>query len=174
MSVWLWIILALVVIVGFVAFTGAPYVPSKVRDIRRAFDELYIVSAHDVLVDLGSGDGIVLREASKRGARAVGYEIHPLLVIISRWLSRHDNRVAVRQSNFWRDRLPDDVTVVYIFGDGRDIAKMFRFVQTEATRLQCSIAVISYAFMIDEAPEKTVGAHHLYTIKPLQGDARSL
>ena len=80
MSWLLFAILAIVILVGFSAFTGAPYVPSHRRDVARAFRELYSLDANDVLVDIGSGDGVVLRQASQRGARAVGYEIHPLLV----------------------------------------------------------------------------------------------
>lgn len=166
--------LLVVVAVGFVAFTGAPYVPSKVRDVRRAFRDLYKLSSKDVLVDLGSGDGVVLREASKLGARAVGYEIHPVLVWLSRWLSRSDPRVTVRQSNFWRDRLPDDVTVVYLFGDGRDIAKMVAYVQCEVDRIGREVSLVSYAFATSEEPVKTVGAHHLYRLKPLQDTSGSL
>ena len=70
---------AIAIIVGFSAFMGAPYLPSHRRDVARAFDELYPLSSSDVLLDIGSGDGVVLRQASKRGARAIGYEIHPLL-----------------------------------------------------------------------------------------------
>lgn len=166
---WLWIAAAVIVLVGFVAFTGAPYVPSKRRDIARAFDELRKLGDDDVLVDIGSGDGVVLREASRRGARAVGYEIHPLLVAISKILSRGDTNVTVYIANFWRATLPSDTSVVYTFGDARDIEKMYAKVQKEATRLGRTIDFISYAFELRGVkPTKTVGAHHLYEIKPLQ------
>ena len=165
---WLWMILGLIVAIGFVAFTGAPYVPSKRSDLRRAFTELYPLGHDDVLVDIGSGDGIVLREASRRGARAIGYEIHPVLVAISKLLSRNDSRVQVRLANFWRTPLPDDVTVVYTFGENRDIAKMYARIQSEATRIGRNVAFISYAFELPSiSPTKTVGANHLYMIKPL-------
>lgn len=168
---WLWVGLVVLMSVGFTAFVGAPYVPSKRRDVRQAFDELYHLGSEDVLVDIGSGDGVVLREASRRGARAVGYEIHPVLVIVSRLLSRGDSRVRVKLANFWRAPLPADATVVYTFGDARDIERMYARVQSEATRLGRDIAFISYAFEIKAAkPVKTRGAHHLYHIKALQID----
>ncbi len=169
---WLWIVLLAVIAVGFVAFTGAPYVPSKRKDIARALTELYPLSKKDVLVDIGSGDGIVLREASRRGAKAVGYEIHPLLVVIAKNLSRGDKNVSVRLANFWRASLPDSTTVVYVFGDARDISKMFAKIEQEATRLDRSLAFISYGFDLPgKSPIKTVGAHHLYYAKPLQESA---
>lgn len=163
----MWAILGIVLFVGFVALTGAPYLPSKFSDIQRAFRELYRLDENDVLVDIGSGDGIVLREASRLGAQAIGYEIHPLLVIVSRWLSRHDPRVTVQLANLWQKPLPDDVTVVYAFGDKRDIGRMLGRVQDEATRLGREIAFISYGFEIaDRRPIKSVGAHHLYVVAP--------
>ena len=166
---WLWVVTGIVVSVGFVAFTGAPYVPSKRRDIVRAFTELYPLTSRDVLVDIGSGDGVVLRMASARGARAIGYELHPILVAVSRYLSRHDSRVVVHLANFWRSKLPHDTTVVYVFGDARDITKIFAHIEREVTRLGHDVSLISYGFEIaGRKPTRTVGAHHLYHITPLQ------
>jgi spermidine synthase len=51
--------------------------------LNLAFHELYQLTENDNFVDIGSGDGVVLREASKIGARAVGFEINPILVFIS-------------------------------------------------------------------------------------------
>ena len=143
-------IAAVVLLFGFVAFTGAPYVPSRRRDLQKAFDELYRLKKTDVLVDIGSGDGVVLREASRRGARAIGYELQPLLVLISRWLS-----------------LPDETTVVYLFGDGRDIAKMVQYLQHETNRLGHDIWLLSYGFEAAGLTlHKTAGAHNLYLLQP--------
>jgi len=166
---WLWVLAGIVILVGFTAFTGAPYVPSKRKDLARAFDELYELSRKDVLVDIGSGDGVVLRAASQRGAKAIGYEIHPVLVVIAKLLARGDKNIDVRLANFWRVDLPDTATVIYTFGDARDIAKMYARVQHEATRIGRPLAFISYAFTIPGVlPTKTLGAHHLYHVRPLQ------
>lgn len=166
---WLTILLVVVVGIGFVALTGAPYVPSKRRDVERAFSELYLLTSKDVLVDIGSGDGKVLRIASGYGAKAFGYEIHPVLVAIAKWLSRNDSNVSVHLANFWTATLPKNTTVVYTFGDTRDIVKMYKKVESTATANRTTIAFISYAFKVgDLKPNKTVGAHHLYTVSPLQ------
>ena len=90
------IVCIVVLLFGFVVFRGAPYVPSKRRDIKRAFEELYPLDDSDTLVDIGSGDGVVLRMAAKRGAHAVGYELNPILVLVSRWLSRKYTTVTIR------------------------------------------------------------------------------
>lgn len=165
----IWIACLVIFLFGFVVFFGAPYLPSKKSDVKRAFDELYPLGKGDVLVDIGSGDGIVLREAAKRGARAVGYEINPLLVVISRWLSRSSPEVKVYLESFWKAQLPENTTVIYTFGDSRDIAKMTKKVQDTATAIGRPIAFISYGFAAPDLPiQKKVGAHYLYEIVPLQ------
>lgn len=172
---WFWGVLIAIVAVGFVAFTGAPYVPSKRRDLERAFTELYPLGERDVLVDIGSGDGVVLRAASRRGARAVGYEIHPLLVVISRLLSKGDRAVSVRLANFWRAQLPDDTTVVYVFGDARDIRNMYAKVQREASRMGHELCFVTYGFRVPGIdPDGAVGAHYLYRVGPLQGRSEAV
>ena len=164
----IWILCLIVLLFGFVVFFGAPYVPSKRSDVALAFDELYPLGPGDTLVDIGSGDGIVLREAAKRGARAVGYEINPLLVLISRWLSRSSPQVSVYFKSFWKADLPLDTTVIYTFGDSRDIARMAEKVQETATATDRPIAFISYGFAAPGLKvKKQVGAHYLYEIAPL-------
>ena len=145
---WLWLLALLIVAFGFVVFRGAPYVPSQKRHVIRAFTELYALDDDDVLVDIGSGDGIVLREAARRGATAIGYELNPILVFISRFLSRREPNVRVYLADFWFVALPPETTVVYTFGESRDIEKMAQKVASEADRLQKPILFISYGFAV--------------------------
>ena len=55
------ILAVVVLILGFTAFFGAPYVPSRRKELKMLFDETYKLNPNDTLVDLGSGDGVVLR-----------------------------------------------------------------------------------------------------------------
>ena len=160
----------IVLLFGFVVFRGAPYVPSKRRDVKRAFSDLYQLDSSDVLVDIGSGDGVVLRLAAKQGIkRAVGYELNPILVLLSRWMSRRYTNVQIKLADFWLTSLPSDVTVVYVFGESRDINKMAKKVAREAAKQGRSIAFISYGFIVkDMSPVRTSGSHHLYQFDPLQ------
>ena len=160
---WLWPLVIIVGLFGFVVFRGAPYVPSRKRELVDAFERLYPLSSRDTLVDIGSGDGIVLREAAKRGAHAIGYELNPVLVLISRWLSRADQRVTTHLADFWTVQLPPETTVVYVFGESRDITKMAQKVENEAIRMGRTLAFISYGFAVPEkTPVKKVGAYYLY------------
>jgi hypothetical protein len=167
--IWIFIVGAVVVFLGFAVFFGAPYVPSRRKYIKRAFTKLYPVGPKDVVVDIGSGDGVVLRVAAGLGARAVGYEIHPLLVLISRALSVGNSKVAVRLANFWHTELPADTTLVYIFSVSRDNKKLIRKMQQECERLGRPLTLMCYASpLLGVQAQKTFEAYHLYRFHPLQ------
>ena len=165
---WVVIAAALFVFIGLSAFFGAPYIPTLRRDVRRMFDALAPISKADVVLDLGSGDGLVLREAARRGARAVGYEIHPLLIGISRLASIGNRRVTVRWANMWTAPFPDDVTLVYTFAVGRDGKKLVATMKREALRLQRPLTLVCYGNPLPGCtPVKHFEAYHLYHFQPL-------
>jgi hypothetical protein len=169
--IWIPIVGFFILLFGFVVFRGAPYVPSQKKYVRQVFKDLYPLDAGDVLVDVGSGDGIVLRLASERKARAVGYELNPLLVIIARFLSRGDDRVRVQLTDFWLSPLPDDTTIVYGFMVTRDMKKMVRKMQKETDRLGRRLYFMTYGNQISgRIPDKSLSAYYLYSFYPLQTD----
>lgn len=151
------------------ALTGAPYVPTQRKEIQQAFDELRPIGMHDTVLDIGSGDGVVLSEVADRGAQAVGYELNFYLVWISRWrLRKYGDRVRVSLKNLWSSPFPDDVTLVYTFGESRDIAKMYRKVEQEATRLGRPLELLSYGFAVPGIEcARQHRAHFLYQVTPL-------
>ena len=162
--IYLWLFLGILVLLfGWTALVGAPYVPSRKQDVNQALTTLYKISRKDTLVDLGSGGGLVLREAAKLGANAVVYEINPLLFFISKFLSSKNSRIKIHFSNFWRAKLPDETTVVYIFAVGRDMKKLKKWLRTESSRRNKTIYLISLGFEINGMrPIKTMGPHYLY------------
>lgn len=166
----LWILaLTLVLLFGAVAFRGAPYVPTHRRELRRALTDLYPLSSQDVLVDVGSGDGVVLREAVQLGARGVGYEINPILVFLSRWLSRTNPNVEVRMCDFWLVDLPDEATIVYAFSVSRDMPKMARKLQAHVDRTGKLVMFMTYGSTLPgHESVGELGAHTLYCFTPLQ------
>jgi len=165
---WIYIVGCSVVLVGISVFFGAPYVPSLRRDIKNLFNEFTPIGEDDVVLDLGSGDGIVLREVSRRGARAIGYEIHPLFVGISKLLSLGDRRVVVRWANAWTAAFPNDVTLVYAFAVGRDGVKLSKKVQREADRLNRPLTIVCYGNPLPgRTPVRSFEAYHLYNFEPL-------
>lgn len=167
---WLfWILSILILAFGFVVFFGAPYVPSKRKELKQAFENLYTPGKKDTVVDIGSGDGVVLRMAAAYGARAVGYELNPLLVLISNLLSRDDKRVSAQVANFWVVKLPEETTFVYVFAVSRDIKRIAGKIQRETDRIGKPLKLMTYGSEIPgKVPIATLGAHNLYDFAPLQ------
>jgi SAM-dependent methyltransferase len=95
---------ALVFLFFFPLGRGAVYVPSApgkaVRIARMAG-----ASPGQRAADLGSGDGRILIALARRGAEAHGYEVNPLLVLVSRAAIRRaglGGRAFVHWKSFWR------------------------------------------------------------------------
>lgn len=155
-------------VVGAGVFFGAPYVPTKRRDLRRMFDSLYHLKSTDTLLDMGSGDGIVLLEASRRGASAIGYEINPVFYALSKLRLRRMHRVSVRLVNAWLTPFPHDATVVYIFSVGKDGRRLEKKLQTEANRLGRPLTLICYGNPLPNGQHiKTFEAYYMYRFEPL-------
>ena len=131
MAAWIWIfiilagglfalkiIYALSIALVLPITQGALYVSTSRAKIA-AFMAAVPMKADQVLVDLGCGDGRVLREARKHyGIRAVGYEINPLAYLKARIFSFGSNKIKIRRQNFWEADLSDaDVVFCYLYPD---------------------------------------------------------
>jgi 16S rRNA A1518/A1519 N6-dimethyltransferase RsmA/KsgA/DIM1 with predicted DNA glycosylase/AP lyase activity len=100
------ILLLIVLPFGIGAILGAPYLPILRRDSDRLL-KLAGLKPGQTLIDLGSGDGRLLKAAAAQGIRCIGYEINPYLVFISRlvcWRYRH--LVTIHTADFWHTPLP--------------------------------------------------------------------
>lgn len=162
------LIFAVVFAVGIFLVTGlmgAPYVPTLHAPLEEALTKLYPVGEKDLLIDLGAGDGVVLESASKKGAKAVGVEVNPFLVLAMKRRFRKNRRVKVLLRNFYHFKFPKETTVVYVFMIGFRIDSIYRKIEAEAKRLNKTIYFISNAFDVSIAkPEKHLGQFYLYKI----------
>jgi len=152
---------------GCIVFFGAPYVPAKLPAVRAALDNLYTLQSSDLLLDLGSGDGRVIREAARRGARAVGFELNPILVAIGKIVCRRQPNATNTVANIWTKAFPDQTTIVYVFCVSRDTKRLVDKIQKEATRLGRPIYVLSFAIELDAPLLRRDSLHFLYEIQPL-------
>jgi len=131
MAAWIWIFIILagglfalkIIYVLSIALVlpitqGALYVSTSRAKIA-AFINAVPMKADQMLVDLGCGDGRVLREVQKRyGVRTVGYEINPLAYLKARLFSFGPNRIEIRCQNFWEADLSEaDVVFCYLYPD---------------------------------------------------------
>jgi hypothetical protein len=147
------IVLAVAVAFAVGGLRGAPYVPILRRDSAPVLD-LSGLQPGQTLVDLGSGDGQLLRAAAARGIRCIGYEINPVMVLVSRlvcWRYRH--LVKIHWANLWHVDLPP-ADAIYIFLMPKFMPQVDAKLTAEITR---PTRVISYIFNI---PNRRPLKHH--------------
>ena len=161
----LWVIVAVILLFGFVVLFGAPYVPTLNSELTQAFTKLYPVGKQDVVVDLGSGDGRVLAAAVSRGATAYGYELNPLLVVFTKL--RLGRRANVQLRDMWTVALPADTTLVYVFTVSRDGRRLGRFLQSQVNKRGRALSVMTFGPTLKGyTPVSTHRGHSLYELHP--------
>lgn len=155
----------LVLTFGAVLLIGAPYMPTLQRQRETALD-LLDLKPGQVLVDLGSGDGSLLIAAAKRGVRAIGYEINPFLVVISRLRTlRYGGQVRIKWRNFWKADL-SNTDGVFVFLIAHHMERLDKLVVSQATNKP--IKLVSHAFKIPgRKPAAKRGALFLYRYEQL-------
>lgn len=162
---WQYIGLFLVIALLGTVFFGAPYVPTRSRDVQKM---LGLLDPKDVLMDLGSGDGRLVKAAALRDIRAYGVELSPLLALVS-WLGLGKARrlATISWGNYWHKKLPSDVTVVFVFLADQYMKKLREYLEAEATRLGRTLRLVSYGFELPGyRPARTEGALLVYEIQP--------
>ena len=157
-----WLGLALVLIIvcfSFVLLFGPPYVPTLSKQVETAM-KLVDLKPGETLLELGCGDGKVLVAAAARGWKAVGYELNPLLVIVSKWRTRHYRKlVKVKWGNFWRSNWPA-AQGIFVFILPRQMNKLDKKIMQSASR---PVKLVSFAFVIpDKKAAKESDSVYLY------------
>lgn len=161
MTLVLWLVgLFLAVVWLGVVFIGPPYVPALRRDVKVLFDTLDIKKG-DHVVDLGAGDGRVLKMAAERGASVSGVEINPILTLVS-WGQLRRYKGSVTLGNLWNYQLPDDTTHVFAFSAEVFMNKLEKYCTSEREHTS-GFWLMCYGFKFKgREPEKVVGAFNLY------------
>lgn len=160
------VILLACIMTGFAAWKGAPYVPTPKTAVALALD-LAEVKQGDVLVDIGAGDGRVLVEAAKRGARVIGYELSPFLWLLA-FISMLRNHVkgALKLRDGFRADL-SQATVLFLFLMPKTLPNLMHDIKP---KLRPGTQIVTYTFPIkDWVAEKEVklegvGKVYLYRI----------
>ncbi len=97
---------------------GAPYVPTKDYKIKIMM-EMAAIQPGEMVYDLGSGDGRLVRLAARAGADAHGFEINPLLNLwglLLNWGSGTGGRAHLHWRNLYSvDWSKPDVVFIYLF-----------------------------------------------------------
>jgi hypothetical protein len=142
---------------------GAIYDPSSANETR-IMAEIADVQSGEKAADLGSGDGRVVIALAQKGADAHGYEINPVLVIISRRNIRNAGLTGgahIHWGSFWRKNL-SSYELVTVFQVGFVMARL----ETKLNReLASGARVVSHYWRFPGmSPERSQGNIYRYKI----------
>jgi precorrin-6B methylase 2 len=102
------------------------WVPTPPELVEKMLD-MAAVTANDVVMDLGSGDGRNIIAAAKRGARAIGVEYNPDMVKLSQQHAREagvgDKATFIEGDMFEADISPATVLALFLLPDNLDKLK---------------------------------------------------
>ncbi|MFA6908755.1 MAG: class I SAM-dependent methyltransferase [Patescibacteria group bacterium] len=132
---------------AYASYRAAPWLPVRKKDLRRIVESAQI-GPHDVVYDLGSGDGrVVIAFARLSNARVVGFDISLLPYVYSRLrmlVSGLWRRVEIRFTDFFNADL-SPATVVFCFLTPMAMRKLAPKFMSE---LHAGVRIISYSFSI--------------------------
>jgi 16S rRNA A1518/A1519 N6-dimethyltransferase RsmA/KsgA/DIM1 with predicted DNA glycosylase/AP lyase activity len=166
MAVLIVIVLSIIFLFGFVVWFGPPYLPTMKLQIETALDLLDLKPGQTML-ELGSGDGRVLRAGAKRGLNVVGYEINPVLIVLSRLTTwRYRKHVKLVWGDMWRkDWPPTDGIFTFL------LERFMPKLDTKITQTYpgSAVKVASFAFeMPNKKPKKEKNGIFLYLYRKNQ------
>ncbi len=131
MQVWVWICVSLLGGLFLAKFVylistgsvlpitkGALFIPTPSIRTKTFLDALSM-NSKELFLDLGCGDGRVLREARRRyGVQAMGFEVNLLAYFAAKVRNFRLKGVQIRWKNFWKvDLSHADVVFCYLFPD---------------------------------------------------------
>ena len=141
-----WLIAILILIPTLYAMLkGAPFVPTPMEEVRRMLKAAELKPG-DLIYDLGSGDGRLVHTASRLyKAKAVGYELSPLVWAWSIFLSIFwRSKAKLRFGNFWNKDVSDaKVIVCYLLPPAMENLK-----KNILPQLKPGTLLVSHAFQI--------------------------
>jgi SAM-dependent methyltransferase len=144
---------------------GAMFHPSARVRVRTFLDHVPM-KAGELLVDIGCGDGRVLREAKRRyGVRALGFEVNPLAYAMARLRTIGTEGIEVRLRNFWNVDIGDaDVVFCYLFPDvmGRLAQKLVRELRPGTRVISCNFPLPGWEHRELLFPESSLHADPIY------------
>ena len=156
---------------AYAGIIGAPWAPTRIAVVKKAFDSVGI-SEKDLLIDLGCGDGKIMHEASRRGAKAIGYELSPIMWVVAWLRTMMDKRSRVRFGNFFTASIPSDATYIFMFLMPKHMEKVRAYVAKQP--IHDATMIFSYAFPIQDIPPRMIyrakkcGPLYMYSAKDIR------
>jgi hypothetical protein len=134
----------LILLFCFVIFFGAPYLPTLSAQ-RLAALQMLELKQGQTLIELGCGDGSMLKECARRGIKAVGYELNPCLVVVAKARNfRHRKLVSVKWANLWNADI-SQADGIFVFLLPKFMGRLDKKIVAEAAK---GTKLASYAFKV--------------------------
>lgn len=137
-------LIALFLIFNFVVLFGAPYLPTLKQQSESTF-KLLGLRPGETMLELGCGDGRMLKLAAQKGYRAIGYELNPLLALVAvirTW--KYRKQVQVVCGNFWHKEWPE-AAGIFVFLLDRFMPKLDKYIVQYKHK---PVKLVSFAFEI--------------------------
>lgn len=163
MSLLILVFIIATLLFGFVLLFGAPYLPTLRPQIVTALDMLDLRPG-DTMLEIGSGDGRVMRMAAARGWNVVGYELNPVLVLVSYVVTiKYRKQIRIVWGDAFRAKWPE-ADGVYIFGLPKIMPKLHTKIIQNNTK---SLRLVSFGFVVPKKdPVRQAGGISLYEYRP--------
>ena len=149
-----WLITLGIIVVfcfGFVLLFGPPYLPTLSKQATLAIDAISLRPG-ETLLELGCGDGKILKLAAAKGLYVVGYELNPILVVIAylrTWQYR--KQVKVVWGNFWNSSKWPETDGIFVFLVQKHMSRLDKKIESWHKK---PVKLVSFAFPIPE--KKTI------------------
>lgn len=142
-SILLVVFLIFALVFMITSISGAPWVPARNHDIESLLHDAELKKG-EVFFELGCGDGRLVKAAAQQGAKAIGYELNPLLWLIAYCRTLTTPNAKVFLGDLWRVKLAD-ADVIMTFLVPRTMPRLGRKVEQE---MKAGSRLISYIFPI--------------------------
>lgn len=140
----IWLSLALLLCFAMVLLYGAPYLPTLKKQQQTAL-KLLDLKKGQTLLELGCGDGRVLRAAAKNGINGVGYELNPVMFVVAKIVTwRYRRLVVVKFGDYWAASWPP-ADGVYVFLLDRFMERLDKKITQQNYK---KVKLVSYAFKV--------------------------
>lgn len=156
-------IILVVACFALVCFVGSPYVPTRKEWAKEALN-IVKLSSKDLVVDLGAGDGKILRMMAENNVKSIGYELNPILVLFGKISLLNTKLAKIKLRNYWIIDLPKDTTVVYAFMVQRDAFKLEKYLKNQLALVKSKkIKLVTFGFDLpNKKPIKKSKVSRLY------------
>ena len=118
-------------------FLDLPYVATKKEKVGTII-KLANIKRGETVIDLGSGDGRLLFAAAQKGAKAIGYEINPFLIFLTKLKSQFSppqvrDLILTKRQNLWHTDLAV-ADVIFVYGRKKTMPRFEKFIYQNAKR----------------------------------------